>query len=326
VLDFLRNPVVQAIGTFLGAVLAVVSILLAIFLYFRSRQKKSLSYEVISQYPLISVDDEIKGRLKILLDGMSVQDVHLLIIKLINNGNVAVTASDYERPLNLNFSGETEVISANIAESSPKNLIPTITKSNKSVTFNPILINPNEFFTLKILVTRYNNLFNVDDRIAGVHVRPIRQLSIVSMAPRVNVIGAVIALSIAIVTLYLTITTYQFSRQSAEQLIVSDIHAAKVTLQPGERTTLTIDVEHSGTLKFDWRATRGVISPSDAPGVIYTAPTTSGQDEVELVIINGNNMVRRTIAIDVVSSSTPARGTQLPKSTVFPRSTITPSR
>jgi len=325
-LDFLKNPVVQAVGTFLGAVLAVVSILLAIFLYLRSRQRKSLSYEVLSQYPLISVNDEIKGRLKILLDDISVKDVHLLIIKLINNGNVAITASDYERPLNLNFAGDAVIISADVVESNPKNLTPTITKSNKNVTLNPILINPNEFFTLKILVTGYNSSFSVDDRIAGVHVRPIRQLSIVSIAPTAGVIGAVISLITALVTFYLTFTVYQLSRQNSGQITMSEIIAGKTILQPGQQTVLSIDVNNSEPFKIDWRATRGFINQPNAPSVIYTAPNTPGRDEIELAIESGDSLIRRTIVIDVVSGSTPVVGTQLPKSTVFPTSTVTPSR
>jgi hypothetical protein len=67
---------------FVGALLALVAILLSVILFLAQRKRKSLAYEVVSRTALLSVAEEIEGKLKILYQGKPIRKVHLVILKL----------------------------------------------------------------------------------------------------------------------------------------------------------------------------------------------------------------------------------------------------
>jgi hypothetical protein len=168
--DILRDPLWQ----FVGVIAALVAISISIILYMKSRSRKSLSYVIISRTPLLSVDREIKKDLQILYQGKPIQQVHLLLMKLINSGNVPVTASDFERPFSLLFSEDAKVIAAEIIKTKPESLRATIAFENQKVVLNPVLMNGGDSITLKILVSKLNGDFKVDGRIVG--VKEIKEL------------------------------------------------------------------------------------------------------------------------------------------------------
>ena len=90
-LEILRDQIWQ----FVGAAFGFVAIIISIILWRTQRRRKALSYDIISRAPLLSVDDEIKGKLKIYFDGKPVQDIHLVLVKIINSGNVPIVSTDY---------------------------------------------------------------------------------------------------------------------------------------------------------------------------------------------------------------------------------------
>ena len=179
----LRDQVWQFVGAFFGLVAIIVSIVL----YRTQRRRKALSYEIISRTSLLSIEDEIKGKLEIFFNGKPVQDVHLIVFKIINSGNVPIVSTDYERPLKLNF-GEAQVLTAEVAETNPNNLqvsvkieeTPFVSKGRlvtelqpvtvwgtTKVVLEPVLLNSEDSITFKFLVSRLDEI-SVDGRIVGV--------------------------------------------------------------------------------------------------------------------------------------------------------------
>jgi hypothetical protein len=150
------------------AIIGIVAIFITILLYLKTRKRKSLTYEVVSEYPLISVDDEIKGKLQILFNGEAIENVHLLSIKFINDGNIPISAGDYERPLTINFEGESNLLSAEFVKGNPVNLIASLKVQNKIIELEPVLMNGSDFFLVKVLIGQYSGKFNIDTRIIGV--------------------------------------------------------------------------------------------------------------------------------------------------------------
>jgi subtilisin-like proprotein convertase family protein len=160
----------------IGATGSIIAAILSVTIYFLTRKKKALSYEVLSEYPLISIDDEIKGKLQILYGGNPVENVHLLLVKFINNGNIPIIASDFERHLTLRLKGESNVLSAVRVKASPDNLTASLEIKDKVITVAPALMNGGDFFTVKVLIGQYGGSFDVDARIVGVKsIRVVRR-------------------------------------------------------------------------------------------------------------------------------------------------------
>jgi subtilisin-like proprotein convertase family protein len=162
----------------IGAVASIIAVGLSITLYLLTRKRKALSYEVLSEYPLVSIAAEIKGDLQVLYGGRPVENVHLLLVKFFNSGNVPITSSDFERPITLQLRDKSKVLSAERVKASPDNLNVSLRIEDKVVTVEPALMNGGDFFTAKVLVGQYSGSFHVDARIVGVKsIRVVRRQS-----------------------------------------------------------------------------------------------------------------------------------------------------
>ena len=86
-MDVLRDPIWQFIGAIIGFVAIIVPIVVYVFL---QRRKKGLSYEIIASTPLISLQQAIKDRVVILYDGIKIETMHLLLLRVFNSGTVPI--------------------------------------------------------------------------------------------------------------------------------------------------------------------------------------------------------------------------------------------
>ena len=162
-MEFLRDSAWQ----FWGVVISVVTALITISIFLLQRKNKRLTYTVLTETPLLSVDDEIKGKIKIKYGRKNIQNIHLVLLKIQNQGNVDIASSDYEKPIIFSFE-DSEILSIEAVDVSPKNLKPTITNVLSKFTIEPILLNKKDYIVIKLLFSNYGSKIAVDTRILGV--------------------------------------------------------------------------------------------------------------------------------------------------------------
>ena len=134
----------------------------------RAKKRHYRDLQVVSNTPLLSIDKEIKGNLEVLYDGKHVQDVQLIIAKIINTGTVPIKSTDYERPINFDFGDNARILTAEVTETSSDSLKASVNVEGKKVILPPTLMNDRDWITLKILVNQYDGPISVDGRVAGV--------------------------------------------------------------------------------------------------------------------------------------------------------------
>lgn len=159
--DVLRDPLWQFVGVILTIVVPVI-------LYFVQRKRKSLAYEVISETPILSITEEVAGQLEILFQGDPVEQVHLIVYRLSNTGNVPIKSEDYERAVGFRFNDDARVLTAEITKTEPRNLNAEISVKEQSIQISPVLLNQRDSILVKALVSNYQKLPYVDGRIIGV--------------------------------------------------------------------------------------------------------------------------------------------------------------
>ena len=164
-LEIIRDPLWQFVTV---VIIAIIAIIVTIILYLIQRRRKSLSWEIISNTPLLSIDEEIRGNLQVLFAGKPVQDVQLIILKIINSGNVPIKSTDYERPINLKLGENALILTAKVTEKNPSGLETPITNEGTRVVLEPTLMNEGDSFTIKMLVNQFDDQITVDGRIVGV--------------------------------------------------------------------------------------------------------------------------------------------------------------
>jgi hypothetical protein len=170
-LELLRDPIWQ----FIGAIVALVTVLISVAIYIAQRRRKDLSFEILANVPLLTVEEDSVGELQLLFREVPVKRTRLFLARIVNTGNVPVTGEDYDAPITLRFSDRVQVLSAVITEQSPRNLSVSAQTATTQVSFSKTLLNPGDSFSCRVLVSNYSKGFAIESRVAGVsEVRPLR--------------------------------------------------------------------------------------------------------------------------------------------------------
>lgn len=162
-IQFLRDPLWQ----FVGAVLALLALPTAIWIYLLQRPRKELAYGVFSSRRILSVASELRNRVMVTVDGRPVEDVHLVIFGVKNSGNVPVLETDYLYTPALGPGEGTGVISADLSKFFPENLQVSLTLQSNKIEFKTPLLNPGDYFTVQALTSGKSPKFTPDFRLVG---------------------------------------------------------------------------------------------------------------------------------------------------------------
>lgn len=163
-MEIIRDPMWQ----FFGAILVVIGIIISIILFWIQRPKSSLSWKIVSNTPLVKISSEIRGNLQVLFEGNPAKDIQLIIVRIINTGNVSIKSGDYEHPIKLNFDENAQILTTEVIETIPNNIKASANIEENRVFISPTLLNKGDSITIKTLVNQFNNHISVDGRIVGV--------------------------------------------------------------------------------------------------------------------------------------------------------------
>jgi hypothetical protein len=175
---------------FITVIVGIIAIAITIIIYYSQRQYKDLSYEIISNSPLITKSKEIESNVQIFFDKKPVNNVYLVILKLFNSGNIPISAKDYESPLTFNFGEQASILSADVTKTEPRNLRVNLKEINNKIILKPVLLNSGDSITFKFLLSDFSSIIKPEARILG-----IRDISFKSKETRSWIgflIGAVI--------------------------------------------------------------------------------------------------------------------------------------
>ncbi len=163
-LELLRDPIWQ----FAGAFIALIAIAVSVAVYFAQLQRKDITYELLSNTPLLTVSERGLGQIQLTYNSVPVENPRLAVIRLTNSGNVPIATTDYERPISFAFGEGTTVLSSAITAASPDNLNVSAQNNGNIVVLQPVLLNPRDSLTLKLLVSGKGSGLRADGRIHGV--------------------------------------------------------------------------------------------------------------------------------------------------------------
>jgi hypothetical protein len=288
-----------------GAAASILAVVVTVIIAYHNRRKKTFSYEIISENPLISVDDEIKGKLKILYEDNPIENVHLLLVRFFNSGNIPITAGDYERPLTLSFGDGTAILSAEYVKASPDSLKVQLETEANVVTVKPILMNGGDSFTTKVLLGQYSGTFDVDARIVGVnYLRAIRRAPQAESGIRELLANTATVTTVVVITgalIISSITSYTFYTQQREfeskhpplaetrspflqTLTINELVVTSVSKdKKGVLVRLRASAEGEG-ITFKWDAINGEIS-GDQMGSATFRPIFNGGVPIVLLTV-----------------------------------------
>lgn len=145
------------IGTF-SALFGFMALPLAIWVYFKQKTKKELSYQIISDTPIVSINADISGVIEVTLNGKPIRDARFVVIKVWNSGNKEVAKEDYDTPVSFEFVNRT-IISGEVISTEPADLMQKSTKKNflslqyNTVIFPEYLLNQGQSIRISLLTS-----------------------------------------------------------------------------------------------------------------------------------------------------------------------------
>ena len=170
-LDFWHDPltltILGVIGTILGAIIGAA---VAYLIFRRQTTKKIISYQVVSNAPITTLNKTLQNTVTIQINGKPVNNARQVVLTLRNQGNVAVKPNDYDKPLKFAFTGS-KVVGTDILDTVPPELKNSIDHSTyvqigaDSAELEKILLNPKDSITLTILLEGDYNQLDVAGRI-----------------------------------------------------------------------------------------------------------------------------------------------------------------
>lgn len=160
-------PVRDPAWQFVGVVVALVAVIAPLAVAWAQRRRKRLHFEVVSSTSLLTVREEMQGRLTILFDDQPVKDAFLSIFRIANTGNVPITTADFEQPIVVSFGEEARILTAEVVARTPKDHPAEIVVDLQTIGVRPTLFNSGDALTIKCLLTELSDV-RVSARIVGV--------------------------------------------------------------------------------------------------------------------------------------------------------------
>jgi len=169
--------------------IALLGLSFGIWTYFKSKQRKLITYEFEDKNTnVVSVDRDKGENIEIFLDGQQVEEVRYQLIKIRNEGNVAVDDQDYKQPLQIAFAPQTVsrtsqssevILRAGIPEAAPSLRISShnakdyiiLDAENQYVALKDVLLNASDWIKIKVL-TRGKADIVVRGRIKDGQIKP----------------------------------------------------------------------------------------------------------------------------------------------------------
>jgi hypothetical protein len=160
----------------MGTLVGIAGIVFAAVTFFYEK-KPSLTYEIVSNTSVVDVRESV-DMLVVLYDGKDIQKNHetlrILVIKVVNDGSGAVLKSYYDGndPLGLTLTNG-RVIQSDVIDASSDYLRKQIKPERRSptmITFSDVILEPKDFFVIKVLIL-------TSDEVQDLGLRPIGTLA-----------------------------------------------------------------------------------------------------------------------------------------------------
>ena len=148
--------------------LEIITIIAVFVTFFLQIRKKTLTYTVLTYSDLALVSDEGKSNIQILYKGKVVPKVQLVEIRIKNSGNLPIKPEDYIEPVSLRLPNS-RILSSEVKDAHSFGAYIDTKLSNRSeIVLSKTLLNPADFFDIKILLDDGFADLSVVGRIVGV--------------------------------------------------------------------------------------------------------------------------------------------------------------
>jgi hypothetical protein len=182
ILVLLLDPVWQ----FVGAILAVTALLSSYSIYLAQRPRKRVTYQRLASIPLLTVKEELAGRLSVIFDGKPAKMIRTTTLRIQNAGNLPIVSADFVEPVWIRAEVDAKIIAADVVDANPPSLRPVLSVAEYGAKLEPLLLNAGDSFVVKLLVQDGSEFAFLTGRVVGVRAfervnDPDRKLDLITL-------------------------------------------------------------------------------------------------------------------------------------------------
>jgi hypothetical protein len=164
----------------------LIATVLSIWIHRKENKKKKLNYFIIANEEILTYSDEIKDNVKIKYEGKTIKKLFIIIIRVWNKGGIPIKKDDFEGNIVVDLENNKKPISYEIATKNPKNLNTILEKKGNFIELKPCLLNPGDYFHIKIISDKKVENPKIIGRITG--LKEIKEFQINSRIYRQNLV------------------------------------------------------------------------------------------------------------------------------------------
>ena len=152
----------------MGHLLEIMIVIAAFVIFFLQTRKKTLTYTVLTNSGLVPISYEVQNNIQILYKGKVVPNVQLIEMRIKNSGSLPIKPEDYIEPLRIRLPNS-KILASEVRDAHSVGAYIETKLSNRSeIVLSKTLLNPTDFFDVKILLADGDSDLSVIGRIVGV--------------------------------------------------------------------------------------------------------------------------------------------------------------
>jgi hypothetical protein len=151
------------------AICALIAIVVTVVFYFLQRKRKEISFRILYQIDLLSRNEQLENKVKILYEGVEVTNIQILTIKVVNSGNIPIVKSDFDTPLKLELNGKVRILGLERISANPPYLEVSYETNHNYLLVEPLLLNSRDWLIFKLIAEGRVTSIKASGRIKDIH-------------------------------------------------------------------------------------------------------------------------------------------------------------
>ncbi|MCX5870196.1 MAG: hypothetical protein NTY00_06115 [Deltaproteobacteria bacterium] len=153
---------------FLTLFIALAGIAIPVWLWQADLSSKSLSVKLNTRVSLQPKEQESLPGIEISVDGSRLENPHLVVFEVTNDGSKPILATDFESPLDIRLESKTSFVRSQVTGTIPKDIEATILSERQRISLKPTLLNPKDTIAITAITSGASPIFVYNARVVGI--------------------------------------------------------------------------------------------------------------------------------------------------------------
>ena len=147
---------------------AIAAVIVPVWLWQADLSSKSLAITLSTCISLQPAEKESLQGIEISFEGKRLENPHLVILEITNDGSKPILANDFESPLEIRLASETHFLHSRITEKIPKDIDTDLSIEKNRVSLKPSLLNPKDTIRVTAITDGVAPIFEAKARVVGI--------------------------------------------------------------------------------------------------------------------------------------------------------------